>query len=54
MATNTVYLLDDDIEQNLLEELASDQSSFSHVIIKHLKTLQHVSIFIRIYLCGRT
>jgi hypothetical protein len=29
MATSRVYLLDDNIEQSLLEDLVSDQSSFS-------------------------
>jgi hypothetical protein len=29
MAASRMYLLEDKIEQNLLEELASDQSSFS-------------------------
>jgi hypothetical protein len=32
MATSRTYLLGDEIEQNLLEELASDQSSFSDEI----------------------
>jgi hypothetical protein len=29
MATKRMYLLEDEIEQSLLEEFASDQSSFS-------------------------